>query len=119
MLRISPILLVLLGCSGSSKKPKDPQDAQREAAAAQRKELDDSRPARPFETRERLAYRPVDRCGQGPYRIELEALRAHYGEQIVVYACGPREISGSYRFTVQRKAQTPDASDSAFGATRE
>lgn len=122
MLRIgiAPVLvLVLLGCSGSPKKPKDPQDAQREAAAAERKKLDAERPQRPFETRERLAYRPVDRCGQGPYRIELESLRASYGEQVVVYACGPREISGSYRFTVQRKAQVADASDSAFGFGRD
>lgn len=119
MLRISPVLLlVLLGCSGSPKKPKDPQAAQRDLAAEERKKLDSERPARPFETRERLAYRPADRCGQGPYRIDLEALRAHYGEQIVVYACGPREISGSYRLSVTRKGQAADASDSAFGFGR-
>src|SRR4051812_1800050 len=104
IVRTWPAILLLLGCSsGPSKHPKDPQHAEREAAQARRKELDASKPKRPYETRERIAYRPGDRCGQGPYRLETDSLRARYAEQIVVYACGPHEISGNYRLTVARK----------------
>lgn len=109
----------LVGCSGSSKKPKDPHQAQRDAAEARRKELYDAKPVRPYETRERLAYKAADRCGQGPFRIETDALRARYGEQIVVYACGEHEISGNYRLTVARKGQKADSSESAFGFGRD
>jgi hypothetical protein len=118
-MRISPALVLLLGCShGAPKQAKDPHRAERDAAEAQRKELEAAKPKRPFETRERIAYRAGDRCGQGPYRIETDSLRARYGEQIVVYACGPHEISGSYRLTVERKGRTAEASDHAFGFGR-
>ena len=119
VMQIRLALLLLLGCShGASKAPKDPHQAEREAAEAQRKELEAARPKRPFETRERLAYRASDRCGQGPYRIETDSLRARYGEQIVVYACGPHEISGSYRLSVARKGRAAESSDHAFGFGR-
>jgi hypothetical protein len=118
IVRIWPaIFLLVVGCSGSSKKSKTPQEAQREAANAQRKELEDARPKSPFETRERTAYQPGDRCGQGPYRMETDALRAKYGEQIIVYACGQHAITGNYRLTVEYKDKrlSSDSSDRAFG----
>ena len=119
LVRISLALLLLLGCSSaSSRHTKDPHHAEREAAEGRRKELEAAKPKRPFETRERIAYRASDRCGQGPYRIETDSLRARYGEQIVVYACGPHEISGNYRLTVERKGRTADASDRSFGFGR-
>jgi len=116
--RIWPaIFLLVVGCGGSSKRANDPQEAQREAARARRKELEDARPKAPYETRERAAYQPGDRCGQGPYRIETDSLRAKYGEQIIVYACGQHEIAGNYRLTAEYKDKrlSSDASDRAFG----
>jgi len=120
LVRITAALLLLLACScSSSKKPRDPGQAEREAATARGKALDDAKPKKPYETRERVAYRPGDRCGQGPYRIETDSLRAHYGEQIVVYACGAHEISGNYRLTVERKGRDETPSERAFGFRRD
>jgi hypothetical protein len=122
LVRITPALVLLLGCSSASSKakaPKDPHQAELEAAEARRKELDAAKPPRPFETRERIAYRPTDRCGQGPYRLETDSLRALYGEQIIVYACGEHSISGNYRFSVERKGRPADSSERAFGFSRE
>lgn len=114
-MRITPaLLLIVLGCSGG-KHPKDPHKAERDAARKQREALEAERPKRPYETRERIAFRPGDRCGQGPYRIETESLRAKYGEQVVVYACGLHHISGNYRFTVERKGRDSKPEDQAFG----
>jgi hypothetical protein len=123
VVRISPALLLLilggsasiLGCSSSSKQARNPRDAELEAALARRKEIEDAKPKRPYETRERIAYRATDRCGQGPYRLEADSLRARYGEQIVVYACGRHDISGDYRLTVERKDRPASSSESAFG----
>jgi WXXGXW repeat (2 copies) len=109
--RILPAALILLvGCGGSSRKARN-------AADARRKELEDSRPTAPYETRERVAYSPGERCGQGPYRIEMGSLRAKYGEQIIIYACGQHEIAGNYRITVEYadKRLSTDTSESAFG----
>lgn len=121
-IRIAPALVLLLGCSSSSQKPKapkDPHQAELEASEARRKELDAAKPPSPFETRERVAYRPTDRCGQGPYRLETDSLRARYGEQIIVYACGEHSISGNYRLSVERKGRPADESERAFGFSRE
>ncbi|NVB77503.1 MAG: BcpO-related WXXGXW repeat protein [Kofleriaceae bacterium] len=119
--RYSPAVALLLvaACGGSSSKakPKDPRDAELEAAAAKREALLAEQPKSPYETREKTAYRPDERCGQGPYRIETDSLRAHYGEEIEVYACGDHSISGNYRLDVQRK--TSDTSERAFGWSRD
>ncbi len=106
-------VLVCCACGSSSKPAADPRDAEREAAAARRKELDDARPIPPYETREKIAFRPNERCGQGPYRLETDSLRAHYGEEIIVYACGDHAIRGNYRFDVQRSS--PYTTERAFG----
>jgi hypothetical protein len=125
IVRILSAIILLVGCSGgASKKTRSPEEAQREAAdahldaaAARRKALHAARPKEPFETRERIAFRPGDRCGQGPYRMETDALRAKYGEQIIVYACGQHEIAGNYRLTVEYKdkRRPADSDDRAFG----
>jgi hypothetical protein len=113
--RVTTVLLVLAACGGSSG-PKSPQDAAREAAAAQRKQLESERPERPMELRQRIAFRPPERCGQGPYRIETPALAARYAEELRVYACGLHDIAGNYRYAVHREGKPPrTTSEAAFG----
>lgn len=120
-MRISSTLVVLaVGCGGGSPKPaQNPHDSERDAAAARWSQLDAEKPKSPLETRDRVGFRPAERCGQGPYRLETDSLRAHYGEQVIVYACGAHEISGNYRLTVETKGQASRASDSAFGFGRD
>ena len=42
-------------------------------------------------------------------------MRAHYGEQFVVYACGKHSVAGNYRLTTERKDRKPEVDDSAYG----
>lgn len=118
-------LLLVIGCGSSAKSsttPKEPaetpeQRAEREAREARevrRKEIDAMKPADPYELRDKTAYASKDRCGQGPYRFESEALKARYGERVVVYACG-KAIRGNYRMTTTRRYGTPSTDESAFG----
>jgi hypothetical protein len=110
-------LLLLAACGGGgSKHAAAPhRDPAAEAADAERAKLQAERPAKPYETRERVAFRPTERCGQGPYRMDTYSLRAHYGEQFVVYACGKHGIGGNYRLTTERKDRKPEVDDSAYG----
>lgn len=115
-MRFGVVLCLVVGCGSSAKKEAaDPQKAEREAAAARAKQIEAMKPASPYEVRERKVYRPSERCGQGPYRFESDALRARFGEQMVIFACGKHAISGNYRITTTRKARTADSSESTFG----
>jgi len=111
------LALLLLGCA--SKHAKDPKEAERERADAELQKLEEQKPKPPLETREKIAFAPSDRCGQGPYRIESESLRAKYGEQIIVTACGDHAIVGNYRMTRTRKDHRDDSDESAFGYSRD
>lgn len=119
-MRVALILFLVVGCGSSAKKQAaDPQQAERDAADARRKELEAMKPPSPYELRERKAYRPTERCGQGPYRLETDSLRAKYGERLVVVACGKHAISGNYRLTTTRKARPADTREAAFGFHRD
>ncbi len=73
------------------------------------------KPAEPYELRDKQAFQTSERCGQGPYRFESEALQAKYGERIEVYACGKHAITGNYRMTTTRKHSKSDTYERAFG----
>lgn len=73
------------------------------------------KPASPYELRETRVFQPTERCGQGPYRIETESIRAKYGERLYVYACGKHAISGNYRLVTARKGEATRTSESKFG----
>ena len=113
-------LCLVAGCGSSGKKQAaDPHKAERAAAEAREKEIAAMKPAEPYEMRDRKVYRPTERCGQGPYRLESDSLRAKYGEEMFIYACGKHSISGNYRLTTARKSRPQDSSESAFGFDRE
>jgi hypothetical protein len=116
-MRFGVVLCLVVGCGSSAKR--EAADPQRAAAAARAKEIEAMKPASPYEVRERKVYRPTDRCGQGPYRLETDSLRAKFGEQLVVFACGKHTISGNYRLTTTRKAQAAASSEAAFGFSRD
>ena len=114
------MLFLVVGCGSSPKKQAvDPQKAEWDAAAARGDEIQAMKPPSPYELREQKAYRPTERCGQGPYRLETDSLRAKYGERLVVFACGKHAISGSYRITTTRKTRPADTSEAAFGFRRD
>lgn len=77
------------------------------------------KPASPYEVRDRGVFKPTERCGQGPYRLETDSLRAKFGERLVVYACGNHSISGNYRMTTKREKRKDDVDESAFGFDRD
>jgi hypothetical protein len=123
-MRFGVVLCLVVGCgSSANKKAADPRQAQRdaelEAAAARDKEIDAMKPPSPYELRDRIVFRPTDRCGQGPYRLESDSLRAKYGERMVVYACGKHAISGNYAITTTRKGRGADRDEAAFGFDRD
>jgi hypothetical protein len=120
-MRFALLACVGVACGSSPKKPAaDPHDAELDAAAARRKQIDAMAPPSPYEVRDRAAYRPAERCGQGPYRFETDALNTKYGEELIVYACGKHEIEGNYRITTKYKSQRGDShSESAFGFRRD
>jgi len=119
-MKLGVVLCLVVGCGSSGKKEAaDPQQAERDAAAARAKQIEAMKPASPYEVRERKVYRPTERCGQGPYRLESDALRAKYGERMVVVACGKHAISGNYRITTTRKPQAVTSNEASFGFYRE
>jgi hypothetical protein len=117
-MRLPAIVVLVVGCGSSPKSstttiPEDPQvKAEREARERREKEIDAMKPASPYELRDKQAFQASERCGQGPYRFESDALKAKYGERIEVYACGKHAISGNYRLA------TRDAKfERAFGSS--
>ncbi|HEY5949002.1 MAG TPA: YXWGXW repeat-containing protein [Kofleriaceae bacterium] len=118
-MRLGIALVLVVGCGSSAKKTNDPKAAERAAAEARDREIEAMKPASPYEFRDRVVYQPSDRCGQGPYRFETDALQAKYGEKIIVKACGKHEISGNYRMTTVRKGRKDDTDESAFGFDRD
>jgi hypothetical protein len=120
VMKLGVVLCLVVGCGSSAKKePADPQQAERAAAAARAEKIEAMKPASPYEVRERQVYRPTERCGQGPYRLEGDALRAKFGERMVVFACGKRAISGNYRITTTRKKQAATSDEAVFGFHRD
>ncbi len=116
-MRFGAVLCLVVGCGSSAKKEaSDPAKAEREARA---KQIEAMKPPSPYEVRERKAYRPTERCGQGPYRLETDSLRSKYAERMVVYACGKHAISGNYRMTTTRKTMAPSSSEASFGWSRD
>ncbi|MEZ4362940.1 MAG: YXWGXW repeat-containing protein [Kofleriaceae bacterium] len=115
------LLCALVACGGTSRSPRqqaaDPEAAERAAAQARREELERSRPASPLVTRRRAGYRARERCGQGPYRLEIASLDARYAEQLVVYACGPRAVSGAARLTVTEAYGKPRVDERTYGGS--
>lgn len=113
----------LLACGGAARRPEpqaaEAEDAESRAAREQREELERSRPASPLETQRRTGYRSRERCGQGPYRMEVPALAARYSEQLVVYACGRREVSGALRLTVIDRDGRQRTDERAYGWSRD
>ena len=127
-MRIVAIALLVVGCGSSSKSsttPEQPAETPAEQAAREardarerrRKEIDAMKPADPYELRDKQEFAASDRCGQGPYRFESDALKAKFGERIEVYACGKHAVSGNYRLTTTRKYGTPSTFERSFGSS--
>src|SRR5262245_22172085 len=88
-------LTAAIGCGGS-KQVNDPAAQAREA---ERKRIEAMRPASPYEIRSVRGYQAPDTCGQGPYRIDVAAVGARFGEQLEINICAPRSLQGDYRLT--------------------
>ena len=121
----------LMGCggggggkSGESTTPAAAAAAAEEKATLERerqaqirradewKQLDDARPKSLLKERKAMGLAAKERCGQGPYRVEVAALEAEYSESLEVVVCSPRRISGAYRFTqVQQRSTGRTSSD--------
>ena len=114
-----PAALLAAACSGSSRPDAEAPEAAapREMSAAEK--LWAEKPAEPYERQVRRGFRAAERCGQGPYRVETDALSSRYGEKLTVYACGPRQIAGDYRFAVHRPGHEVDEAARSFGDRRE
>lgn len=120
--------LLLAACGSSAKSPKsaastssaEPQptaaELERQRLRATRQELEDERPANPLEVKRRQAFAFPDRCGQGPYRVESEALAADHAESFTFYLCAPRPLHGTFRAQVQEPLTTkPPPAAQSFG----
>ncbi|MEO8845600.1 MAG: YXWGXW repeat-containing protein [Kofleriaceae bacterium] len=103
-------MVVLCGCGGSPSKPAEPKrDPADIAAEAERKQIDADRPASPYETRAVHGFRSPVVCGQGPYRVAVQAVGANYGEKIQVAICSKESLHGDYRFTHGTEVSEPRA----------
>lgn len=114
----------MLACGGSSTKvveePQPPPTAEQLAqrrASEERAQLDRERPASPLVARGAKGFRTDERCGQGPYRFEVDALQAPYSESFELYVCGPREVSGFYKVEVKRPLTREQPTEERFGGT--
>ena len=124
-MRFLAIALLVVGCGSSSKSKttpeptepaEDPKDkAAREAREKREEEIRAMKPRDPFEVRDKTAFKVNERCGQGPYRLETEALGAKYSEEVRIYACGKHGIKGNYRMTMDTTWKTSSSSEYAFG----
>lgn len=122
-----PVALVVasFGCStGTTGRSTSPDDAIDEAQRAEderfenwRNQLDATRPEPPYEVQALTAFAAPDRCGQGPYRIEMDALSSEFFENFKVYACGPRRVAGNVRLTTVRPRGEPSETEWQFGSS--
>jgi WXXGXW repeat (2 copies) len=120
--RGAPLALLLLACGSASKKQVEapaPTAAElaRQRAAKERAQLDRDKPPSPLVARRAQGFRAEERCGQGPYRFEVDALQAPYSESFELYVCGPREVSGVYRVEVKRPLTLEPPTEERFGGT--
>jgi hypothetical protein len=114
-------LLSAAGCGGSPRReerkaePLTAEQLEQQRAWKEREELDKARPPSPMVEKRRLGFRTADRCGQGPYRVELESLSARYGESLEVYVCGPHAVAGAYRLTVKERYAQERSYERTYG----
>src|SRR5688500_16248459 len=95
-------VVLVIGCGGSSKRSTSPADDP------ERRRIDAMKPAKPYEVRSIKNFQAVGTtCGQGPYRIEVPAVGAKFGEQIEVNICAPRSLQGDYRLIRGKTANEP------------
>lgn len=95
------------GGSGGRAAAVEPSETER---------LWKQQPASPMVLRSERGYRATERCGQGPYRIELPALSARYAESVEVAACGPHLVRGNLRLTRHQSDYT-STSENSFGGS--
>lgn len=95
--------------------PPTAEELARQKAQAEREQLEAERPESPLVEKRREGFRTADRCGQGPYRLELDSLSARYGESLEVYVCGPHAVAGAYRMTVKQKYVQERSHESTYG----
>lgn len=127
LLSSTPLALALLiaacGGSGATKKVEDPEppptaeELERRRAAEELDQLLREKPASPLVARTAVAFRTDERCGQGPYRFEVDSLSAPYSESFELYVCGPRAMSGVYRVEVKRPLTREQPYEQRFGGT--
>lgn len=108
-------------CGGSQKwdevKPEPPTEEQlaQQKAEKERAQLEQERPTSPLVERRRQGFRTKEKCGQGPYRLELDSLSAQYGESLEVYVCAPHTVAGAYRLTVKRRHSQETSYERTYG----
>lgn len=117
--------LLFQSCAGSSggsaRGERAADEAAREAEDRRfenwRQQLEAARPEEPFETLALTALAAPERCGQGPYRVEVSALSTRFAELFEAYACSPRRLEGVARLTIERPGREPRPSERRFGAS--
>jgi hypothetical protein len=105
------LALTLAACHHSTPPPEHPTEKSTADADP------DPEPQIPFDAPKRTVFRVGEGCGQGPYRIEAEALSARYGEQLTVYWCSPHKIRAYYQGKTVRPDGFTETSEGNFGAT--
>jgi hypothetical protein len=104
------VVLLMCACGGSPAKPAEPtRDPAEVAADAERKQLEADRPESPYVTRADHGFQSPVVCGQGPYRVAVQAVGAKYGERIQVTICSKESLRGDYRFTRGTEVSEPRA----------
>jgi hypothetical protein len=104
------VVLVMCACGGSPAKPAEPtSDPAAVAAEAERNQIDADKPESPYVTRAIHGFQSPVVCGQGPYRVAVQAVGAKYGERIQVSICTKESLRGDYRFTHGTDVSEPRA----------
>lgn len=115
--------LLLLACGGTAPSAEEPEgwtpDPETEQAERERQAIMDAEPESPYRVQRVRAFRANEHCGQGPYRIRLDALGVRHGERIDVSACASQDIAGRYRLTSEQEPWITDDVGRAFGHRRD
>ncbi len=94
--------IAFAGCGGgSSNRPADTTSSSSVPVgqdAPAKSDLPDSPERPPYLRKTQRAFRVTRRCSQGPFLLPARTLGADRGEDVEVYACGPRSFDGRYSY---------------------
>lgn len=108
------VTFLLAACGGSSHAPKKPVADEKPDPMMEWRDAEPKSPTEAFRT---TKFQPPQQCGQGPYRMVVDAAGAKHSEGISVSICTTHEFKGSVSYLTP--GDYAKANESGFGRSQD